>query len=231
MRGGALGERGRGERDRPAVGYRVDALADDLQRLIEALALESPGAAGHSSGGTTIVVHAARHPGVIRRAVLIEPILPSAAWFNDTGTERAPNTMAEGARKRRAVWPSRDELFDTYRTRPAFQTWQEETLRLYVDEGTRMREDGQVELLCPPELEAQFFEAVADVDSPSLLPKLTCPTLVLWGEESHLRERMAETATDALPNARTITVPETTHFLPQERPDEVGRLMEEFLSD
>ena len=227
----ALDQRGHGESDKPPDGYRFDVLADDLQRLIEALALESPIAAGHSSGGTTIVVHAARHPAVIRRAVLIEPILPSAAWFKDSGSERASNTMAEGARKRRAVWPSRDELFDTYRTRPAFQTWQEETLRLYVDEGTRMREDGQVELLCPPELEAQFFEAVADVDSPSLLPKLTCPTLVLWGEESHLRERMAETATDALPNAHTITVPETTHFLPQERPDEVGRLMEEFLSD
>ena len=227
----AMDQRGHGESDKPPDGYHFDMFADDLQRLIEALELESPIAAGHSSGGTTIVVHAARHPGVIRRAVLIEPILPSPAWFEESGPDRPLNAMADGARKRRAVWPSSDKLFDTYRTRPAFQSWQEEMLRLYVDEGTRSREDGQVELLCPPELEAQFFEAVTDVDSPSLLPKLACPTLVLWGAESHLRERMAGTATDALPNARTVVVPETTHFLPQERPDEVGRLIEEFLSD
>ena len=31
--------------------------------------------------------------------------------------------------------------------------------------------------------------------------------------------------------ARSVVVPGTSHFLPQERPDEVARLMEEFLSD
>ena len=227
----AMDQRGHGESDKPADGYRFDVFADDLQRLIEALELESPIAAGHSSGGTTIVVHAARHPGVIRRAVLIEPILPSPAWYDDSRTDRTPNTMAERARKRRAVWPSRDELFDAYRTRPAFQTWQEETLRLYVDEGTRSRDDGQVELLCPPELEAQYFDAVTQVDSPSLLSKLICPTLVLWGTESDMRERTAGIIAEGLPTAHTVVVPETTHFLPQERPDEVGRLIEEFLSD
>ena len=227
----AMDQRGHGESDKPPDGYRFDVFADDLQRLIEALELESPIAAGHSSGGTTIVVHAARHAGVIRRAVLIEPILPSPAWYEDSGPDRTPNTMAERARKRRAVWPSRDEMFDAYRSRPAFQTWQKETLRLYVDEGTRNREDGQVELLCPPELEAKYFDAVKYVDSPSLLPKLVCPTLVLWGAESDMRERTESIVANGLPNARTVVVPDTTHFLPQERPDEVGRLIEEFLSD
>jgi pimeloyl-ACP methyl ester carboxylesterase len=54
---------------------------------------------------------------------------------------------------------------------------------------------------------------------------------VLWGAESHLRDRLADHTQETLPNARTVVVPGTTHFLPQERPDEVARLMEEFLSD
>ncbi|MCH7580886.1 MAG: alpha/beta hydrolase, partial [Chloroflexi bacterium] len=33
------------------------------------------------------------------------------------------------------------------------------------------------------------------------------------------------------PNAETVLVDGTTHFLPQERPDEVARLIEQFLSD
>ena len=145
--------------------------------------------------------------------------------------ENCTITMAEGARKRRAVWPNREEIFQAYRSRPTFQTWREDVLRLYLEEGTQPREDGQVELKCPPAIEAQFFDAVRDVDSAPLLAKLECPTLVLWGGESHLHLGMSEGIEEALPHGRTVVVPATTHFLPQERPDEVVRLMQEFLAD
>src|SRR3990170_3093881 len=142
----AVDQRGHGDSDKPSDGYRFELFADDLQRLIEDLELERPLAAGHSSGGTSIVVHAAQHPGVICRAVLIEPILPRPDWFaRPTGGRSAPS-LADGARKRRAVWPSTDELFQTYRTRDTFQTWREDMLRLYVEEGTFERDDGRVEL-------------------------------------------------------------------------------------
>lgn len=227
----AIDQRGHGHSGKPDTGYSFDTFADDLQRMIEALDLESPIAVGHSSGGTAIVAHAARYPGVIRRAVLIEPILPRPDWFQAKDGERTPFSMAEGARKRRAVWPSRDELFAAYGSRPAFESWEEESLRIYVDEGTRELPDGRVELLCPPELEARFFEAAASFDSDACLPKLACPTLVMWGAESHLRARMESFAAETLPNARSIAVAHTTHFLPQEDSDRVGRIMEEFLSD
>ena len=235
----AMDQRGHGDSDKPPDGYRFEAFATDLQRLIEALELEGPLAAGHSSGGTTIAVHAAQHPGVVRRAVLIEPILPRSEWFTQAlaehpgahSSDRNPNSMAEGARKRRAVWPNREEIFQAYRSRPTFQTWREDVLRLYVEEGTQAREDGQVELKCPPAIEAQFFDAVRGVDGGSLLAKLLCPTLLLWGGESHLHFGMSQDIEEALPHARTVVVPATTHFLPQERPDEVVRLMQEFLAD
>ena len=235
----AMDQRGHGDSGKPPDGYRFDAFAADLQRLIEALELESPVATGHSSGGTTIVVHAAEHPGVIRRAVLIEPILPRPDWFAQPPDGRGPNSLAEGARKRRAVWPSTEAMFQSYRSRSPFETWREEVLRLYVEEGTGLRwENGQpdglsgVELKCPPEIEAQFFEAVRHVDPWPMLAKLECPTLLLWGGESHLHDRgLDRSVQDALPEARTVIVPGATHFLPQERPDEVARLIEEFLAD
>jgi len=107
----------------------------------------------------------------------------------------------------------------------------EDMLRIYVEEGTRLRDDGQVELKCPPEIEAQFFEAVTKMDFWALLPKVKCPALVLWGPDGNLHGRLADGVQEALPQARTVIVPGTSHFLPQERPDEVARLMEEFLSD
>ncbi len=233
----AVDQRGHGDSDKPVNGYRFEAFAADLQRVIEVLELEGPLAAGHSSGGTTIVVHAAQHPGVVRRAVLIEPILPRRDWFvqppEGHRTGRNPNSLAEGARRRRAVWPGREVLFRSYCSRPTFRTWREDVLRLYVDEGTRLRrDDGQVELKCPPEIEGQFFEAVRYMDTWPMLAKLQCPTLVLWGGESHLHSRgLKRQVQDAIPQARTVVVPGASHFLPQERPAEVARLTEEFLAD
>ena len=230
----AVDQRGHGDSGKPRDGYRFEAFAADLQRLIEALELERPLAAGHSSGGTTIVVHAAQHPGVLRRAVLIEPILPRSDWYVAPRLRqgRNPDSLADGARRRRAVWPGREELFRAYRSRPTFETWREDILRLYVEEGTRQRDDGRVELMCPPEIEAQFFEAARYVRPWPMLAQLRCPTLVLWGADSHLRGRGLDRGVgDAIQQARTVIVPDTSHFLPQEQPDEVARLIEEFLAD
>ncbi|MCH7578809.1 MAG: alpha/beta hydrolase [Chloroflexi bacterium] len=226
----AMDQRGHGDSDKPAGGYTFELLADDTQRLIDELGLERPLVVGHSSGGTTVVVHADKYPGVIQRSVLIEPILPRPEWYEVPNMN--PNLLAEGARKRRAVRPSRDEMFEAYRTRPMFERWREDVLHTYVDEGTADRDDGQVELKCPPEVEAQFFEAVTKIDAWPHLAEFTMPTLVLWGAESHLITRgLADQVDEALPNAETVLVDGTTHFLPQERPDEVARLIEQFLSD
>jgi len=238
----AFDQRGHGDSAQPADGYRFETFAADLQRLIEELELEGALAVGQSSGGTTIVFHAAAHPGIIRRAVLIEPILPRSEWYAQSPPEgRNAHSLAEGARRRRAVWPSRDETFESYRGRDVFERWREDVLRLYVDEGMLDRDDGQVELKCPPELEARFFEAVQQIDPWPLLPRLEAPMLLLWGAQSHLAQRgptdgnlgqaYAQLVEEALPNARTVVVPKTTHFLPQERPDEVARLIEEFFAD
>jgi pimeloyl-ACP methyl ester carboxylesterase len=227
----AVDQRGHGDSDKPQDGYRFEAFADDLQRLFEALDLESPAVAGHSSGGTTIVAHAARYPDVVQRAVLIEPILPRREWYTNPPGGRSPNSMADSARKRRAVWPSRAELLAAYKKRPAFETWRDDVLRLYVDEGTWLREDGQVELKCPPEIEAQYFDAVQHIEPWEIVSQLRCPTLVLWGGESNLHVHGLDAALqEALPGSRTVLVDHTTHFLPQERPDEVARLMLDFLS-
>jgi pimeloyl-ACP methyl ester carboxylesterase len=228
----AYDQRGCGDSDKPSDGYDFRTLAADLQHLIEGLELQRPLVAGHSSGGTTAVVHAATYPGVISRLVLIEPILPRAGWTaNAQPGERNANSLAEGARKRRAVWPSTLELFESYRARETFETWREDVLRIYVEEGTRQRDDGQIELKCPPELEAKFFEAVVQMDFWPLLERVERPALVLWGGESHVRGRLAAHVLATLPNAREAIVPGASHFLPQERPDEIARLMEQFLSD
>ena len=113
-----------------------------------------------------------------------------------------------------------------------FENWREDVLWTYLREGVVDRDDGQVELKCPPEIEAQFFEAVTKVDVWPRLSEFTIPTLALWGANSHLLSRGLSNYVDkALPHVNTVLVDDTGHLLPQERPDEVARLIGEFLSD
>lgn len=231
----AYDQRGHGDSDGPPDGYSFEQFAEDLDAVINGLGLERSGGAGgardaasrvsavgHSSGASTIAVHAARHPGVISRATLLEPILPHKSWRTN-----GANMRAEQARRRRGVWPSREELFESYRTRPPFNTWREDVLHIYIEKGTRFREDGQVELKCPPHLEAFYYDAVREADFYPLLRQVRCPTLFVWGSENDLERRTASAAQSAMTYAQSITIPGATHFLPQEKPDEVVRLLQD----
>lgn len=56
---------------------------------------------------------------------LIEPMLiPKKDVFNDK--------LIEGALRRRDVWPSKQDAFETLRSRPAFKIWDELALRIFV---------------------------------------------------------------------------------------------------
>jgi pimeloyl-ACP methyl ester carboxylesterase len=96
-------------------------------------------------------------------------------------------------------------------------------LRLYAEEGTFRREDGQVELKCSGEIEAAFFDNSRSLDAWERLPDVQCPTLVMSGALTHgpFPALMEQVAT-RMQHARTVTVPEAGHLAPMERPEAVA---------
>ena len=68
------------------------------------------------------------------------------------------NHMSAMARRRRAVWADRATVRESYGSRPPLNVMEPAALDGYVRWGFRDRPDGQVELSCPPEVEAWFFE-------------------------------------------------------------------------
>src|SRR5437764_15115046 len=75
-------------------------------------------------------------------------------------------------------------MFASRRGLMPFGTWEEEFVRLYVDHGVGDRPDGQVELLCPGEIEAQVYAQAAMSDGFGFLEHLAVPALVIRGEQS-----------------------------------------------
>lgn len=222
-----LDQRGHGDSDKPDGDYAWKEFASDLAGVIDALDLRETYAVGHSKGGAAVAGVAADHPGRLARAVLLDPVLiaPFVA-----GQEPAPNPLAAGARRRRIVWDSREQMLASFVTRPPFDRWRRDYIEAYVERGTRQRADGRVELKCPGEIEARVYEGAARSSSLDYLPRMHIPTLLVSGGESlTLPPARARQAARMLPQGRLEILPGVGHFIPMEAPDEVLRLLGAFL--
>lgn len=215
-------QRGHGLSSKPDEGYQWIHFENDLEAVLKALKIRGALAIGHSAGGTIGAGVAARFPERFRRVVLVDPILVDAATAEKV-RQSGDHPMAARTRNRRLVWPSRDELFSSYRARSPYSTWSEEALRDYVDFGTFDRPDGEIELLCPGRLEAQVYENVGDPDGFERLAGVKVPVLIVRGETSDsFPVAGAQRALRALEQGRLIELAGCGHFMPMERPDEIA---------
>jgi pimeloyl-ACP methyl ester carboxylesterase len=209
--------------------YHWQNVVDDMVAFMDTFALSGVPVIGHSMGAAAAVYLAATRPEYISKLVLIEPIIMPAGIQMD---EDRRGQMADGARRRRAVWPSIAEMVAAYRQRSTFEHWREDVLQLYTEEGTFLRSDGQIELKCPGEVEAQMFENSASLDIWDVLPRVDCPTLVLRGERTEgFLSMVAAGAAQRILNARLATIANAGHLSPMERPEAVTHEILAFLDE
>ena len=155
--------------------------------------------AGHSKGAAALLSVATDDPGALARIWGFEPIVfPS----EEPLPADPDNPMSVSARKRRAVWDSRDEAYTSYGARPPLAALRPDALRAYVDYGLRDRPDGTVELKCRPEDEASIYMMGAQNGLYAELPMVHTPTLVACGAESaSIPPAFAERLVERLPEA------------------------------
>ena len=82
MRAIAVTQRGHGDADRPATGYRTQDFADDVAALMDALGLDKAIVVGHSMGGSIAQRFAIDHPARMLGLVLIGA---RASWHRHPG--------------------------------------------------------------------------------------------------------------------------------------------------
>ncbi len=222
-----LDQRGHGDSDKPPTGYAWRQFVADLAAVLDALELRDVVAVGHSKGGAAVAGVAADFPGRIGRAVLVDPVLVPRWGGEPVGVSSHP--LAEGARRRRMVWESREAILASFAGRFPFADWRRDVLEAYVEHGTFVRADGRVELKCPGEIEAQVYEGALRSASLEYLPRIPVPTLIIAGGESGtLPPSLARQAIGLLRDGRLETLPTTGHFVPMEEPDRVIELVLEF---
>jgi pimeloyl-ACP methyl ester carboxylesterase len=212
--------RGHGDSDPSPEAYRWSEFTDDVLAVVDHLGLRSEAtlvACGHSKGAAALLVAEAREPGTFARLWCYEPIV----FPSDEPLEPQHDfPLAEGARRRRAVWSSREEVLTSYAARPPLDVLDPDALRAYVDYGLRDRPDGQVELKCLPEDEATTYSmGVANGVYPRLR-EVQCPVLVVCGEHTDaIPPKLGEMVVGRLRRGRLEVMPGVGHFGPMQDPD------------
>ncbi|TMC55043.1 MAG: alpha/beta hydrolase [Chloroflexi bacterium] len=223
----ALDQRGHGGSDKHADEFSWPATVDDFQKFLEAVQWEPVIAVGHSSGATSVAVAAARRPGLVEKAVLIEPTIRQrdSAAPNPEG-----NPLIERTRNRRARWPNRAAMVEALGQRAPYKSWMPEMLHLFAEHATAQTEGGEVELLCTPAIEAAIYASFRAYDPWPYLPEVRQPLLVIHGTGASVLPTTNEAEIrPQWPQAQWVNIAEGGHLVLMEAPEKVSQAIQTFL--
>ena len=204
---------GQGESDEWPGGATPQLLARRLATLCGELSLEQPTVVGTDMGGQPALALAAHEPAAISRLVVMNSLVfgdGPTSWeirllrrfgFNRFALRRLPGivfgrALATFMPPGTRLDPAvRDEFWDAFR-QPAVRRFVSKMCAAY--QGTL------------PTL-------------PALYPRVSCPTLVLWGErDKHFPLAQGRRLAATIPGARLETIAGGTHWMPLARAAEVA---------
>lgn len=191
--------------------------------------------AGHSMGSIVAAKLSSLRQEKVKKLIMLEPVLYGPLECFKYRLMRAIGRrnkveLVELAAKRRSIFESQQEMVDSYHGRGVFETWDRSLIQDYVEGGTRILNEKEVELSCSPLWESRTFMA-SDMDSWPYLRTLTIPSYILCGT---IRSTFTPTARQAIEKLGTnwnIDIfPEATHSLPMEQGGELIDRIHQFMS-
>ena len=219
--------RGHGRSARPADGdFAWSGFATDVLAVTDRLALDRPGGFGHSCGGAALLLAEQRRRGTFRSLYLFEPVVVPEP---DVPFPLEENPLSVGARRRRESFPSVEDAFVNFSSKPPFATLDPDALRRYVEDGFELipTEDGgdgyEIRLRCRRDDEAEVYRHGFGNGAFARLPDVHCPTTFAYGTETDAFGAAAMAADAArVPDATVAAHAGLGHFGPLERPDMVA---------
>jgi pimeloyl-ACP methyl ester carboxylesterase len=224
----ALDFRGHGDSGLPINGsLDWHGMADDVLAVVDHLDTDEIYGAGHSMGGTALLMAEQRHPGTWAALWCYEPIV----FPPFEGPRPRANPLADTARRRRANFPSRAAALDNYGSKPPLHTLHPDALAAYVEHGFRELPDGSVELKCDPDTEARVFNSGISHGAFARLGDVQCPVTVCASGDGAPPATVAGLVADALPHGRLEQFPQLTHFGPMEAPETIAQSLRKMLAN
>lgn len=206
----ALDQRGHGESDRPASGYGMAQLAEDVIAFMDVQRIPRAVVVGHSMGSFAAQYVAAAAPERVSGLVLVGA--PSIHYISG-----GADAFAASIEPHTDSVP--EEFIAEFQASTVHRTLSDSFMARVVAESRK--------------LPAHVWHGIMDgmlASGPAWSAAATVPTLVIWGERDAIFGREAQDSLLALiPGAELHVYPETGHAPHWEQPEAVGRDIERFV--
>jgi pimeloyl-ACP methyl ester carboxylesterase len=210
--------------------YRLDLLVGDLVGLIRHLGDRKASVVGHDWGGVLAWHLAMYHPDVVERLVILNAPHPAAF-------QRELHTWQQLLKSWYIFLFQVPGLAEQLFTAGDFDLLERMLRRQPVNTNAFTLEDVRLykhALARPGALTAalNYYRALGSallqqVHHP---PTVSVPTLLLWGErDNYLSPRLTEGLQAWVPNLSVVRFPDVSHWIQNDAPEPVNRLMVEFL--
>jgi pimeloyl-ACP methyl ester carboxylesterase len=208
----AWDEPGAGRSSDLPAGFGLAGFADGLARLIETLGLGAAHVAGLSWGGTVVLELYRRHPGLVATLIMIDTY---AGWKGSLPADEVRARVA-GARQMLA---SPHEDFD-----PTFPgLFASDPPAKFVPLLAAIAADVR------PATLGNQLDIMAEADLADLLPHISVPTLLIWGQsDARSPLTVARAFEEAIPDTTLVTIEGAGHMSNLERPERVNDAVREF---
>lgn len=202
----AFTQRGHGEATQPRYGYAATDFADDLAAFLDAMRIPRAVLVGHSMGSTAVQRFAIDHPERVAGVVIFGA---NASWKDNEVWESVVSQFTD------PITPEFVRDFQCSDRVPAAR------LEMMIAES----------LPVPARTWQEAGRALLAADFADELPRITAPTLVIWGAEDPLcsQEEQARLC-DLIPQAELLVYPDAGHNLHWEHPERFAVDLRDYLA-
>jgi pimeloyl-ACP methyl ester carboxylesterase len=213
-------------------------LSDDLNQFIKPRSGTPAIIVGHSLGAVVGLRSAIQDLVKFRALVLIDPVIfPSAiihGWriVKKVGLGHQLHPLIPSAQKRRRRFDSPEAVYKAYRRKKIFRYISDKNLKIMISGMIEPIAGNGYQLAYSPEWEVQIYYSgiSSDEDLWNGLPRLKTPLLIIRGSETDtFFPQTARLVKKILPTARIETLEKSTHLVPLEKPEEVAKIIINFL--
>jgi pimeloyl-ACP methyl ester carboxylesterase len=241
----ALDQRGHGRSDKPDGGYTTDQIVEDDHAVAQALGLAQPIIIGHSWGTTIAMAYAIAHPEATRALILVDGVFGNLKdQFGPTWEDALKHfNIPDGTGIPKAHFLQR--YLGKSQGRFFAPIWNDE-LEQIVLSTVQPGEDGTVVPRLNRAHDLKLMRTLWETSHIDMVRRITQPVLMIAAEHEpapgddeasqwiQFRREGSARMLKVFPDpsrVRHVVMPDSVHDVPLQRPQELGRIILDFVRD